>query len=110
MMKGGATDTQSLDSLVESCDLSLKKHSPVGILSGGQMRKVQMLCMLAGGSSICLMDEVTTGMVSTPRIDASLTNKYRILSLEEQCGTLSSPNVRSEVLSSRLTSSTNAKF
>ncbi|KAG9506280.1 hypothetical protein J7337_003262 [Fusarium musae] len=62
MMKGGATDTQSLDALVESCDLSLKKHSPVGTLSGGQMRKVQMLCMLAGGSSICLMDEVTTGM------------------------------------------------
>lgn len=63
MMKGGATDLQSLDTLVESCDLSLKKHSPVGTLSGGQMRKVQMLCMLAGGSSICLMDEVTTGMV-----------------------------------------------
>ncbi|KAF5986353.1 ABC transporter [Fusarium coicis] len=62
MMKGGATDPQSLDALVESCDLSLKKHSPVGTLSGGQMRKVQMLCMLAGGSSICLMDEVTTGM------------------------------------------------
>ncbi|CCT65409.1 related to ABC transporter [Fusarium fujikuroi IMI 58289] len=62
MMKGGATDPQSLDTLVESCDLSLKKHSPVGTLSGGQMRKVQMLCMLAGGSSICLMDEVTTGM------------------------------------------------
>ncbi|RKK22901.1 hypothetical protein BFJ66_g9907 [Fusarium oxysporum f. sp. cepae] len=62
MMKGGATDPQSLDTLVESCDLSLKKHSPAGTLSGGQMRKVQMLCMLAGGSSICLMDEVTTGM------------------------------------------------
>jgi ATP-binding cassette subfamily A (ABC1) protein 3 len=66
MMKGGSTDPQSLDTLVESCDLSLKKHSPVGTLSGGQMRKVQMLCMLAGGSSICLMDEVTTGMVSNP--------------------------------------------
>jgi hypothetical protein len=74
------------------------------------MRKVQMLCMLAGGSSICLMDEVTTGMVRTPRIDALLTNKYRILSLEEQCGILSWPNVKSEVLSSRHTSSTNVKF
>ncbi|KAF4340835.1 hypothetical protein FBEOM_5287 [Fusarium beomiforme] len=62
MMKCGSTDPQSLDALVESCDLSPKKHSPVGTLSGGQMRKVQMLCMLAGGSSICLMDEVTTGM------------------------------------------------
>ncbi|KAM0540754.1 hypothetical protein ACHAPJ_013519 [Fusarium lateritium] len=62
MMKGGSTDPRSLDDLVESCDLTLKKHSPVGTLSGGQMRKVQMLCMLAGGSSICLMDEVTTGM------------------------------------------------
>ncbi|OHW97887.1 ATP-binding cassette sub-family a member 9 [Colletotrichum incanum] len=37
-------------------------ETPVGTLSGGQKRKVQLTCMLAGGSSVCLMDEVTTGM------------------------------------------------
>ncbi|KAH7195084.1 P-loop containing nucleoside triphosphate hydrolase protein [Fusarium oxysporum] len=62
MMKGGLADTKTLNSLVESCDLLPKKNNSVGTLSGGQMRKVQLLCMLAGDSSICLMDEVTTGM------------------------------------------------
>ncbi|KAF4414776.1 ATP-binding cassette sub-family A member 9 [Fusarium acutatum] len=62
MLKGGAIDLKILDGLIQSCDLSTKKSSPVGTLSGGQMRKVQLLCMLAGDSSICLMDEVTTGM------------------------------------------------
>jgi ABC-type multidrug transport system ATPase subunit len=66
MMKGGLADTKTLNSLVESCDLLPKKNNSVGTLSGGQMRKVQLLCMLAGDSSICLMDEVTTGMVGRP--------------------------------------------
>ncbi|KAG6996217.1 ATP-binding cassette sub-family A member 3 [Fusarium oxysporum f. sp. conglutinans] len=56
-MKGGLADTKTLNSLVESCDLLPKKNNSVGTLSGGQMRKVQLLCMLAGDSSICLMDE-----------------------------------------------------
>jgi ABC-type multidrug transport system ATPase subunit len=63
MIKGGTIDPESLDRLVDSCDLSKKRNSPVGTLSGGQKRKLQFVCMLAGGSSICLMDEVTTGMV-----------------------------------------------
>ncbi|KAJ3549507.1 hypothetical protein NM208_g464 [Fusarium decemcellulare] len=62
MMKGGRTDPATLEDLIESCDLASKRNSPVGTLSGGQKRKVQLLCMLAGGSSVCLMDEVTTGM------------------------------------------------
>ncbi|KAF4460712.1 ATP-binding cassette sub-family A member 9 [Fusarium albosuccineum] len=64
MMKGGSTDPANIEGLIESCDLALKRDSPVGTLSGGQKRKVQLLCMLAGGSSVCLMDEVTTGMRS----------------------------------------------
>lgn len=63
-MKGGSATRAQLEQLVESCDLSLKMNSQVGTLSGGQKRKVQLACMLAGGSSVCLMDEVTTGMVS----------------------------------------------
>ncbi|KAM0489602.1 hypothetical protein ACHAP8_012419 [Fusarium lateritium] len=62
MIKGGNSTRGQLERLVESCDLSLKMHSRVGTLSGGQKRKVQLACMLAGGSSVCLMDEVTTGM------------------------------------------------
>ncbi|KAL5603666.1 hypothetical protein FOVSG1_006416 [Fusarium oxysporum f. sp. vasinfectum] len=62
MIKGGTLTRARLERLVESCDLSLKMHSRVGTLSGGQKRKVQLACMLVGGSSVCLMDEVTTGM------------------------------------------------
>ncbi|KAH7462884.1 hypothetical protein FOMA001_g18400 [Fusarium oxysporum f. sp. matthiolae] len=62
MIKGGTSTRARLERLVESCDLSLKMHSRVGTLSGGQKRKVQLACMLVGGSSVCLMDEVTTGM------------------------------------------------
>ncbi|KAM0323839.1 hypothetical protein ACHAQA_008417 [Verticillium albo-atrum] len=62
MIKGGAATRAQQEQLVESCDLSLKMNSRVGTLSGGQKRKVQLACMLAGGSSVCLMDEVTTGM------------------------------------------------
>ncbi|KAM0266934.1 hypothetical protein ACHAPA_006503 [Fusarium lateritium] len=62
MIKGGTSTRARLERLVESCDLSLKMHSQVGTLSGGQKRKVQLACMLVGGSSVCLMDEVTTGM------------------------------------------------
>ncbi|EQB49663.1 hypothetical protein CGLO_10989 [Colletotrichum gloeosporioides Cg-14] len=61
-LKGGSSTRKQLEELVQSCDLSHKMNSQVGTFSGGQQRKVQLACMLAGGSSICLMDEVTTGM------------------------------------------------
>jgi ATP-binding cassette, subfamily A (ABC1), member 3 len=63
-IKGGSATRAELKDLVVSSDLGPKMHSRVGTLSGGQKRKVQLACMLAGGSSVCLMDEVTTGMVS----------------------------------------------
>ncbi|KPM40517.1 hypothetical protein AK830_g6070 [Neonectria ditissima] len=62
MIKGGRTNRQDIVRLIESCDLGPKTDSPVGTLSGGQKRKLQLACMLAGGSTVCLMDEVTTGM------------------------------------------------
>ncbi|EGY16136.1 ATP-binding cassette sub-family A member 9 [Verticillium dahliae VdLs.17] len=62
MIKGGSATTAELEQLVDSCDLRHKMNSQVATLSGGQKRKVQLACMLAGGSTICLMDEVTTGM------------------------------------------------
>ncbi|KAH6692200.1 hypothetical protein F5X68DRAFT_250381 [Plectosphaerella plurivora] len=62
MIKGGSATQAELEDLVKCSDLGPKMHSRVGTLSGGQKRKVQLACMLAGGSSVCLMDEVTTGM------------------------------------------------
>ena len=48
--------------LVDSCDLSAKRHCRSGTLSGGQKRKLQLACMFIGGSSICLIDECTSGL------------------------------------------------
>ncbi|KAI5853669.1 P-loop containing nucleoside triphosphate hydrolase protein [Durotheca rogersii] len=61
-LKGNVEDAAALDRLIEKCDLVLKKNSLAGSLSGGMKRKLQLACMLVGGSSICLMDEVTSGL------------------------------------------------
>lgn len=55
-----------LDNLIESCDLASKRNARAGSLSGGQKRKLQLACMLVGGSSLCLLDEVTSGLVKFP--------------------------------------------
>ncbi|KAJ1330980.1 ATP-binding cassette subfamily A (ABC1) member 3 [Microdochium nivale] len=62
ILKGGLDDASSIDKLMETCDLTLKKDSLAGSLSGGMKRKLQLACMLVGGSSICLLDEVTSGL------------------------------------------------
>ncbi|KAK5624427.1 hypothetical protein RRF57_000143 [Xylaria bambusicola] len=59
----GSGDTQgSLEELIEQCDLVKKKHSLAASLSGGTKRKLQLACMLVGGSSICFADEITSGL------------------------------------------------
>ncbi len=62
-MKGGREDRAALQQLIDACDLTLKRDSRAGKLSGGQKRKLQLACMFVGNSTICLMDEVTTGLV-----------------------------------------------
>ena len=62
-IKGGGEDTPALERLIEACDLTVKASSRAGNLSGGQKRKLQLACMFVGGSSVCLMDEVTSGLV-----------------------------------------------
>ena len=52
-----------LDSLVEACDLHVKRNARSDTLSGGQKRKLQLACMFVGGSSVCLLDEVSSGLV-----------------------------------------------
>ncbi|KAH8890857.1 P-loop containing nucleoside triphosphate hydrolase protein [Thozetella sp. PMI_491] len=61
-IKGGHEDKAALEELIEACDLTLKKSSQAAKLSGGQKRKLQLACMFVGGSTVCLMDEVTSGL------------------------------------------------
>ncbi|KAH8174777.1 ABC transporter domain-containing protein [Sarocladium implicatum] len=61
-LKGGNEDAASIERLIEKCDLKLKRDHLSKTLSGGMKRKLQLACMLIGGSSICLLDEVTTGL------------------------------------------------
>ncbi|KAM7205792.1 putative ABC transporter [Naviculisporaceae sp. PSN 640] len=61
-IKGDKAEIRALHALIEACDLSLKTYSRASTLSGGQKRKLQLACMFAGGTTVCLMDEVTTGL------------------------------------------------
>jgi ATP-binding cassette subfamily A (ABC1) protein 3 len=62
-LKGAVVeDPAALGRLMEKCDLTLKKASLARNLSGGMKRKLQLACMLVGGSSVCLLDEVTSGL------------------------------------------------
>ncbi|KAF1967338.1 P-loop containing nucleoside triphosphate hydrolase protein [Bimuria novae-zelandiae CBS 107.79] len=48
--------------LVSMCDLGKKLPSKAKTLSGGQKRKLQLAMMFAGGSHVCCVDEVSTGL------------------------------------------------
>lgn len=61
-VKGGVDDSAHLEQLIVTCDLSKKRDTFSKNLSGGMKRKLQLACMLVGGSAVCLMDEVTSGL------------------------------------------------
>ncbi|KAF2121214.1 hypothetical protein BDV96DRAFT_609380 [Lophiotrema nucula] len=48
--------------LVHACDLQKKLPAKAKTLSGGQKRKLQLAMMFAGGSAVCCVDEVSTGL------------------------------------------------
>ena len=48
--------------LVVGCDLEIKRDAKAKTLSGGQMRKLQLAMMLAGGSRVCCIDEASSGI------------------------------------------------
>tara|TARA_R110002003_G_scaffold141_32_gene13124 strand:- start:3539 stop:5059 length:1521 start_codon:yes stop_codon:yes gene_type:complete len=48
--------------LARGVDLSKKLKKKAKTLSGGQKRKLQMAIMFAGGSAVCCVDEVSTGL------------------------------------------------
>ena len=53
---------QEAQRLVIGCDLEIKKGARAKTLSGGQMRKLQLAMMLAGGSRVCCIDEASSGI------------------------------------------------
>jgi ABC-type multidrug transport system ATPase subunit len=54
-------DTET-DALIKACDLENKRDAKSKTLSGGQKRKLQLAMMFAGGSAVCCVDEVSTGL------------------------------------------------
>lgn len=53
---------QQLFQLLGECDLSKKVNAKARTLSGGQRRKLQLAMMFTGGSSVCCVDEVSSGL------------------------------------------------
>lgn len=59
----GKCDSKAdLTSLIEACDVGHKLQARSKALSGGQKRKVQLAMMFTGGSSVCAVDEVSSGL------------------------------------------------
>jgi ATP-binding cassette subfamily A (ABC1) protein 3 len=59
----GALDSkETRDELIVSVDLDRKINARSGTLSGGQKRKLQLGMMLTGGSAVCCVDEVSSGL------------------------------------------------
>lgn len=61
-IKAAHETAQDQEQLIAACDLGAKERSKAGTLSGGQKRKLQLACMFIGGSTICLIDECTSGL------------------------------------------------
>jgi len=53
---------KELHNLIKKCDLDRKMKARAKTLSGGQKRKLQLALMLTGGSRICCIDEVSSGL------------------------------------------------
>lgn len=53
---------EEIAELIKSIDLHPKRTSLAKTLSGGQKRKLQLGMMLTGGSAVCCVDEVSSGL------------------------------------------------
>ncbi|KAL2150678.1 hypothetical protein VTH82DRAFT_7241 [Thermothelomyces myriococcoides] len=53
---------EEIEDLVRAVDLEKKIKAKSGTLSGGQKRKLQLGMMLTGGSAVCCVDEVSSGL------------------------------------------------
>ncbi|PNS14412.1 ATP-binding cassette sub-family A member 1 [Sphaceloma murrayae] len=62
-LKSSTRDSATVNrDLLISCDLKQKLKAKSQTLSGGQKRKLQLAMMLTGGSNLCLLDEVSSGL------------------------------------------------
>lgn len=61
-IKGGQGNAEDDEELLRRCDLGKKMRTFARNLSGGQKRKLQLACALAGGSDLILLDEVSSGL------------------------------------------------
>lgn len=59
----GEFDTkEKIEDLIRACDLGHKIKAQSCTLSGGQKRKLQLAMMFTGGSKVCCVDEVSSGL------------------------------------------------
>ena len=61
-IKSSQEPSAELDIIIEGCGLQHKHDRRARTLSGGQKRKLQLACMFIGGSTVCLIDECTSGL------------------------------------------------
>lgn len=59
---GSIATKEEIDDLIRAIDLWPKRKSLSKTLSGGQKRKLQLGMMLTGGSAVCCVDEVSSGL------------------------------------------------
>ncbi|KAF1836798.1 nod factor export ATP-binding protein I [Decorospora gaudefroyi] len=52
----------TIKNLIRACDLGHKIKAQSSTLSGGQKRKLQLAMMFTGGSKVCCVDEVSSGL------------------------------------------------
>ena len=55
-------EKEDIDALISACDLPGKINIESRHLSGGQKCKLQLICMLTGGSRVCCVDEISGGL------------------------------------------------
>jgi len=59
---GAYDDKTTIENLIRACDLGHKIKAQSSTLSGGQKRKLQLAMMFTGGSKVCCVDEVSSGL------------------------------------------------
>ena len=59
---GNHASKEEMTELIRSVDLYPKRRAQAKTLSGGQKRKLQLGMMLTGGSAVCCVDEVSSGI------------------------------------------------
>lgn len=60
--QGKPASKPELIELIQACDLGHKINAKSKELSGGQKRKLQLAMMFVGGSKVCCIDEVSSGI------------------------------------------------